>query len=314
MDVMEILTKVSRYLSGGTGLILHFAFRVLHSAVGNLKCKTLNLKCKSCRPHGLLQSLNVAAVMTLCASYCFAQETKTVESIKGEWIISNDITPIQARANAIDQAKAEALRIAGATEYVAETTVLYKTEKDKKLEDIHKSVTSVDVLGEISGFDVIKEEKKLNEFGNFTYEVWINATVMLHKSSKDPGFNVAVKGVQEKYRSPEELVFEITPTKEGFLNIFILEDDESLLLYPNKYEKREKFAGGETYKFPRSRALDYEVSAEEGMEVNYLILLYTKSEIPFLQEATSDNILKFIASIDPAQKCVKSYSILIRKE
>jgi Domain of unknown function (DUF4384) len=256
----------------------------------------------------------VAGALALGASCCFAQEIKTVEMVKGEWIISNDITPIQARANAIDQAKAEALRNAGATEYVAESSLLYKTEKDKKLEDIHKSVTSVDVSGEISGFQVIREEKKLNEYGSLTYEVWINASVILHKTSKDPGFVVDVKGIQESYRSPEELIFEIMPAKEGFLNIFILGDDESLLLYPNKFEKREKFEGGTTYKFPRSRALDYEVSAEEGMEVNYLVLLYTKSEIPFLKEATTENILQFIAGIDPIQKCVKSHSILIRKD
>ena len=260
-----------------------------------------------------LSAAGVAAALALCASCCFAQDMKSVQMVKGEWIISNDITPIQARANAIDQAKAEALRNAGATEYVAESSLLYKTEKDKKLEDIHKSVTSVEVSGEISGFQVIREEKKLNEFGNLTYEVWIDATVMLHKTSKDPGFNVDVKGVQDSYRSPEELVFEIMPSKEGFLNIFILGDDESLLLYPNKFEKREKFEGGTTYKFPRSRALDYEVSSEETMEVNYLVLLYTKSEVPFLKEPTSENILQFIAGIDPAQKCIKSYSILIRK-
>ena len=261
-----------------------------------------------------LSGAGVAGVLALCASCCFAQEMKKVEMVKGEWIISNDITPIQARANAIDQAKAEALRNAGATEYVAESSLLYKTEKDKKLEDVHKSVTSVDVSGEISGFQVIREEKKLNEFGNLTYEVWIDANVILHKTSKDPGFNVDVKGIQDSYRSPQELIFEIMPSKEGFLNIFILDDDESLLLYPNKFEKREKFEGGTTYKFPRSRALDYEVSAEEGMEVNYLVLLYTKSEIPFLKEPTSENILQFMAAIDPAQKCIKSYSILIRKE
>jgi hypothetical protein len=275
MDVMEILTKMRRrYLSGAS----------------------------------------IAGVVSLCVSCCFAQEMKNVEMIKGEWIISNDITPIQARANAIGQAKAEALRNAGVTEHVAESSLFYKTEKDKKLEDIHKSVTSVDVSGEISGFQVIKEEKKLNEFGNLSYEVWINATVILHATSKDPGFVVDVKGIRDSYRSPEELIFEMIPAKEGFLNIFILGDDESLLLYPNKFEKREKFEGGQAYKFPRSRALDYEVSAEEGMEVNYLVLLYTKSEIPFLGEATSENILQFIAGIDPAQKCVKSYSIFIRHE
>ena len=86
------------------------------------------------------------------------------------------------------------------------------------------------------------------------------------------------------------------------------------ILYPNKFEKQEKFEGGKSYKFPRSRALDYEVSSEESVEVNYVVLLYTKVEIPFLEKETSENILQFIARIDPSQKCLKSYSILIRQE
>ncbi len=265
----------------------------------------------------ILRNIRIASalcVVSFCVSCCFAQETKTVEGIKGEWVISNDITPIKARANAIDQAKAEALRNAGVTEHIAESNLLYKTEKNNKLDDIHKSITTVDVSGEISGFQITKEEKKLNEFGNLMYEVWINAAVVLHKTSNDPGFNINVMGIHDTYRSSEELIFEIKPSGEGFLNIFILGDDESLHLYPNKFERPEKFKRGETYKFPRSRALDYEVSTEEGMEINYLILMYTKSEIPFLEEATSENILQFIAKIDPAQKSVKSYPIAIRQE
>ena len=246
--------------------------------------------------------------------WSFAQEMKNVERIKGEWIISNDITPLQARENAISQAKAEALREAGVSEYVAESIFLYKTETDNKLKDDIQSWTSVDVSGEISEFHVVEERKKINEFGNLMYEVWINATVIRHLTSKDPGFVLNVNGIHESYHSPQELIFEVIPSKEGFLNVFILGEDESSHLYPNKFEKREKFEGGKTYKFPRSTALDYEVSAKDSMEVNYVVLLYTKSEVPFLGEETSEKILQFIARIDPAQKCLKSYPILIRQE
>ena len=137
---------------------------------------------------------------------------------------------------------------------------------------------------------------------------------MLHKATKDPGFTMNVNGIRESYHSPEELVFNMVPSKEGFLHVFILGDRESSHLYPNKIEKREKFEGGVTYNFPRSRALDYEVSSKEGMEVNYVVLLYTKVEIPFLEEESSDNILRFIAAIDPSQKYLKSYSIVILHE
>jgi hypothetical protein len=255
----------------------------------------------------------IALVVGVTAPGCFAQEAKSVENIKGEWVISNDITPALAREKAIDQAKAEALRQAGVPEYIAESNLSYKTERNNTLEDINKSLTSIDVSGEISAFKVVKEEKRKNEFGNLLYEVWINATVMVHKTSKDPGFSLDVSGIRDSYRSPEDLVFDIVPSKEGFLQVFILGDNESTHLYPNKIEKREKLEGGKTYRFPRSQALDYEVSSK-GMEINYVVLLYTKTEVPFLGEETSENILRFIAEIDPSQKCLKSYSILIRDE
>ena len=255
----------------------------------------------------------IALALCVGSFCCLAQETKSVQEVKGEWVISNDITPIQAREKAIAEAKAEALRLAGVPEYVAESNLSYKTEQNLALGDIHESLTSIDVSGEISAFQVIREEKRKNEFGNLIYEVWINATVVLYRSSRDPGFTVNVNGIRENYQSPEELVFDVLPSKEGFLNIFILSDEETSHLYPNKLEKAEKFDGGMTYKFPRSRALDYEVSAKTGMEVNYVVLVYTKTEIPFLAAETTENVLQFIAGIDPSHKCVKVYSILIKK-
>jgi hypothetical protein len=49
------------------------------------------------------------------------------------------------------------------------------------------------------------------------------------------------------------------------------------------------------------------------MEVNYVVLVYTKTEIPFQATETTENVLQFIAGIDPSHKCVKVYSILIKK-
>lgn len=243
-----------------------------------------------------------------------APQTKTVHDVRGQWVISNDITPLQARERAIDQAKAEALRLAGVPEYVVESNLTYKTEQDLALKDIHQSVTSIDVSGEMSSFKVVREEKHKNEFGNLIYDVWIDATVILHTSSRDPGFTLNVNGIRESYRSPEELVFDMVPSKDGFLNVFIISEKESSHLFPNRIEKQERFEGGKTYKFPRSRALDYEVSTTTGMEVNYVVLLYTKTDMPYQGKETPDDILRFIAGIDPSQKCLKTYSILIKGE
>jgi hypothetical protein len=255
----------------------------------------------------------ITNICLLVASVVTAQQTKKLEGVKGEWVVSNDITITQARENAINQAKVEALRLAGVPEYVSESNLTYKTEKEIELKELHQSLTTVDVTGEISEFKVINEEKKVNEFGNVLYTVWINATVTIHESSKDPGFNIEVKGIHESYSSPDKLVFEIKPWKEGYLTVFILSENESGQLFPNRLEKQEKLEAQKTYVFPKSKALDYEVTTESGVEVNYLLLLYTKNDIPFLMEQTSENILKFIATIAPSEKCLKSYSLLIKK-
>ncbi len=241
------------------------------------------------------------------------QIIERLENVKGEWVISNDITPVQARENAINQAKVEALRKAGVPEYVAEANLLYKTENQKQLKEVFESLTTVEIAGEITEFSIVKEEKKINEVGNWIYEVWINATVTIHKTTKDPGFNIDVSGVRESYLSPDNLTFEIKPWKNGFLTIFILSGIESGLIFPNNLEKQEKLEGGKIYKFPKSKALDYEVTSEKSVEVNYLLLLYTKQEIPFTSNQTQENILRFIAKINPSEKCLKTYSLLIKK-
>lgn len=252
-------------------------------------------------------------LLLLCSSLVRGQETKKLENIKGEWIISNDITPTQARENAVNEAKSEALRKAGASEYITASNILYQADKKTQTKEVFESLTTVDVTGEIAEFSVVKEDKRKDELGNLIYEVWIDATVSIHKTTKDAGFNIDVSGVRESYLSPDKLTFEIKPWKDGFLTVFILSENESGLLFPNNIEKQEKLEAGKTYKFPKSKALDYEVTSKNAVEVNYLLLLYTKQEIPFVADQTTENILRFIAKINPSEKCLKSYSFLIKK-
>ena len=260
--------------------------------------------------------MRIICIVSICllgASIVTAQHNKKLENVKGLWVISNDITPVQARENAINQAKVEALRLAGVPEFVSESNLMYRSEKRMELKEVFESLTTVDVSGEVSEFSIVKEEKQINEFGSILYEVWINATVTIHKTAKDLGFNLEVKGIRENYSSPDKLTFEINPWKEGYLTVFILSEKESGQLFPNRLERQEKLEAQTSYRFPKSRALDYEVSSTNPVEINYLLLLYTKKEIPFMKEQTPENILRFIAGIDPALKCLKTYSLLIKK-
>ena len=243
-----------------------------------------------------------------------AQEKKNVEQIKGEWIISDDITPAKARENALNQAKVEALRRAGVPERVFESTLQFRAQNLKQSKERFESMVSNDVVGEILDYKVTKEGKSVNAFNNWVYDVWIDATVIVHKNAKDPGLELDVNKGRENYSSPDKLTFEIVPRKEGYLTIFILSEEGGAQLYPNKLERPEKLMGQTAYSFPRSKALDYEVSTNHDFEINYLLLLYTKQEIPFTNEETTENIMHFIAGIDPAEKCLKSFALGIKKQ
>lgn len=253
-------------------------------------------------------AVSMLSIGTVCA-----QEKVELKNVKGEWIVSNDITIPEAREKAIAQAKLEAMREAGVPELISESNVLYKSEaKGGNSQELFESITSVDVSGEIARFNVNREEKKFNDVGNLAYTVWIDATVLIHKDAKDPSFSFDVDGIRETYRSLDPLQFQVKPWKDSYLMAFIVSGNDALLLYPNNIEKKDMLKGGENYKFP-GKGLNYEVYTEQATEINYLILLLTRQDIPYQGGSTPNDVLNFLAKINPSQKSVKTYSFLIKK-
>jgi hypothetical protein len=242
-----------------------------------------------------------------------AQQKVTLTNIPGSWVISADITPTQAREKAIQQAKLEALRQAGVPERISESNIHYKSDKKRDFQEIFKSIVTTSVSGEISEYKVTKEDKHTDAYGGLIYSVTLNCTVVIHNSKEDPSFNIEVNGIRETYQSPDQLSFDIKPFKDGFLTVFYLGDTTADKIYPNQIERPEKLEGGKTYHFPRSKALEYEVSTKGSLEINYVVLLYTKQDIPFTKKLTTDNILQFLAGIDPGEKCVRNFTVTIKK-
>jgi hypothetical protein len=242
-----------------------------------------------------------------------SQKKHKLKAVKGEWVISNDITMPQAKEKAIVEAKLEALRQAGVPELISESSLSYVSEGENGMKDIFESITKSDMFGEISDFEIVKEEKKINDVGNIIYNVWIDATVIIHKELKDPGFGCDVKGIKSSYFSPDALSFSIQPWKDCYLRIFIVSENEGTQLYPSKFEPQAILNAEKQVEFPR-KGFQYEISTEKKAEINYLILLLTKQDIPFKEKETPQNILRFISNINPSQKTLKTFSLFIKKE
>lgn len=252
-------------------------------------------------------------ICLLVAFNSMSQKKHKVKAVKGEWVVSNDITIPQAREKAIVEAKLEALRQAGVPELISESSLSYVSEGENGMKDLFESITNANIFGEISDFKIVKEEKKINDVGNIIYDVWIDATVVIHKELKDPGFGCDVKGIKSSYASPDALSFSITPSKDCYLRIFIVSENEGTQLYPSKFEPQAILNAEKQIQFPR-KGFQYEISTEKKTEINYLILLLTKQDIPFKEKETPENILRFISSINPSQKTLKTFSLFIKKE
>jgi hypothetical protein len=260
------------------------------------------------RPEGPQTHLAKAGTL----STAFAQR-REITNVSGRTVIAN-ISPEQAREKAIELAKAEALRQAGAEEWVQSFDFLQKVEQSNKFEEFFHSLTSVQSMGSVVDWKVRKEHKGVDEFGALFYEVTLDATVVLYKTRPDPSFQLTVKGIHPVYKNEEKMNFEVFPGQDGFLKIFLLDEARAVSqLYPNEHEPQANMKGSTSYKFPQSPHFNYEVYTEKKEETNYLFLVYTRKDIPYKGGDDFAGFIEYVYSMEPVERFVALERISIRK-
>ena len=228
-------------------------------------------------------------------------QVKAVSNAHGMAAIVN-ISPEEARAKAIEEAKLDALHKAGVQEWIQSFDYLDKKEEHNKFTEFFRSITSVQTMGNVVSWKVVKEEKKIDELNNLLYEVIIDAEVKLYLTRADKEFQVAINGIQPLYHSEQKMQFEILPNKEGYLSVFIVDNNLAVTqLFPNEKEKENKLTAAITYRFPLSPHFDYEVYTDLKEEQNYIFFLYTRQHLPF-HGTSFDSLIEFIYGIEPQER------------
>ncbi len=262
--------------------------------------------------------------MLIMAFTAGAQEKKTVRA-KGVYA-SSDFTPEQTKAKAIEEAKRAALLKAGISETVSVTDFNYQFEDNEKFREIFQSISSIETGGEIIVDTILSEKKSFNEFGNMQVEVEIQATVFRYTEKADPTFLFKVEGIDKVYKTEDYLQFLFTPTQNGYLRIFNVTDEETYLLYPYKdlSDKRlndntdRLFNGNQTTKMPVHPAfsdgyyLEIDKPGKE-QEFNILIFIFTRKNIPFIEEVNFTNMMRWIYSIPPDERVMEQVGFIIKK-
>ncbi len=227
------------------------------------------------------------------------------------------ITPATAKAKAIEQAKAQALQIAGVDQIVRVFDSYDKKEDREAFEEYFFSLTQVESQGSVTQYELINENMYVDDVTkDIIVEVEIDARVKKYKSITDPSFSCEIAGLKPAYKNEEPLRFSVKPNKTGYLQVFIMDEANNMfLLFPNDSEKANLLNEKTVTRFPMVPYHDYITWTEKEEEVNYVLFLFSKKDVPYKggQHSHFDQYVKHAFTIEPADRFLTMEKITIYK-
>jgi len=266
-----------------------------------------------------LMTFACLVTMLLFSSSISAQEIIYVKGATGEAEIVGRISEEEARRQALNNAKVEALRRAGVGEKIQTYENLFRSEFNNDFTEFFSTDIHAELQGAIQNYEIVSHRRKVDEVTNlFMVEVTIDASVILYSTKPDPTFNVKVDGIKGIYDEGEFITFSIFSTQDCYLHIFSITDNYTGLLYPNNFEKFQLINGNAEMKFPFGH-LDYEAfKSGKGVDTNRMVFVFTKSPVQFLnhtgeeQLTSSETIFSWIYSIMPNERVVDYHAFTVR--
>ena len=249
----------------------------------------------------------------------FAQKnTQKVYNVNGQAFINELITPKQARELALNEAKSNALRKAGIGEYIKNNLTRLSSTVGDKSDEYFNTEQQSQLEGSVLDYEIINENKFINEEKLLVVSITINATVLKYETKPDVNFDVRLFGVKSIYKNRDNLEFSVQPSIDCYLNFFSWVDDESGLIYPNDREKSTLLKASATIKFPiLTEAIDYKLITKKASEKGRFIFVFTKTPMKFIQKdadqnTSADEIISWINSIPLDQKKVFNLPFVIQ--
>lgn len=248
----------------------------------------------------------------------YAQEISQVSNIIGTAYISGEVSPNQAKKQALNEAKLNALKAAGIGEKVSSYQLLFTSEQKNDFSQFFTSDIQSEIQGAIKSYSIKSERIYCKNDFEVVCDVTIDAEVVKYDTKPDISFDANIEGIKAVYNNDDKLTFTLKSTQACYLTVFNITDKEAFVLYPNAYEKQTKLNPLELSKFPTVK-IDYTLHTDmKQQETNRLIFIFTKTQLPFIkmdknQLTTHENIFSWIYSIMPDQRKVEYITLTIQK-
>ena len=266
----------------------------------------------------------VVIFILTCFSNAFAQDRIKVH-VSGT-SITRDLTPKEALEEAILDAQKNAYIKAGVKENISVSTILLTESNGETVNKYFNEISSIESNANIVIDSVYSEKRSFDDYGNMVISVDIDATIYKYNKVKDPSFFYKIEGLKDTYNENETISFSFTPSQNGYLKIYAINDSSSILLYPFKNpdifylsDKPDSlFHKGISVEFPIHSAYkpgySIEINGNKKKEINTLIFVYSKKDYPWINNITSlRNILNWIYNIPISERCMSIKSALLIK-
>jgi hypothetical protein len=207
-------------------------------------------------------------------------------------VYAEDKTPKEARQQAIKRAQAEAVRRVVGTQVQAEQRTSTVKSGDEMV-DRFSQIVRTGASGRVVDYEVLEEER-LERAGTLFFKVKIRATVVPEEGRPDPTFSVDLSlneadGVylDRATQKSQELVVEMTPTKDAYFTLFNVTPDTIRVMWPNARLEDTFVPADSTVEFVppdlRRLGLRWRVQVPKGETTvtERVVAVATKKNIPF---------------------------------
>jgi len=195
-----------------------------------------------------------------------------------------NITPEQAKEIAIQRACQMAIEQFSGIEVTGRITQIQAESNDQITMDHFSKLTNQISNGIILEKEII-EEVNINE-NNRTYkQVTVKLKVGKQQGEADPFFSLSANLNKSYYQNDEELIINVTPSKDCYLTIInIMSDENVATIFPNQYRKVNFVKANELFELPNEKDKK----------------LGIKLKVHLLPDKTEDTeIIKIIATKEP---------------
>lgn len=255
----------------------------------------------------------LCAICTLSAQ----RERTVVVTATGSYVGSQNETPAYGQAQALAEAKKQALREAGVTEDVSSTAIIVMGGDDNDFREISSELSRIELEGRVRVKEQINQQPSFTSDNLVKYTTTIRAEVVLEETEEDLTFRFRTDGLKSTYVSGETMTFTVTPTADCYLRVFLLgkHPNSNAQIYPLEgVFKDVHLKAEESVSFPPSlrkflydRPFDYTLEKEDNngsVEQDVLLIVALKKPYPFIDDVSYESVIRWLAKIKRNEKCV----------